>query len=146
MPDDTIIPHLGKTHLLAIVDRAKPPRPGPPLVASRKMRRETMKIMFRAAIAALSFASIGPAFAGEGGQPRGGYVFPNYQFPKVQQAPSAASASKSGGYVFPDYQVPTTRAPSLATARSGHTIQAYVTSSSRGTWLSQPNQNEGANN
>jgi hypothetical protein len=121
MPDDTIIPQIGKTHLHAIVERAKPPRPGPPLVASRKMRRETMKIMFRAAIAALSFASIGPAIAGEGSQSR-------------------------GGYVFPDYQIPTTPAPSVATAQSGQAIHAYVTRSSRGTWLSQPNQNEGANN
>jgi hypothetical protein len=75
-----------------------------------------MRTMFLAAAAALSLG-IGSAFATESSQ-ASGYAFPDYQFPTVQQAPSAA------------------------TAQNGQAVHVYATTSaSHGTWLFPPNQN-----
>jgi hypothetical protein len=88
-----------------------------------------MKIMLRAAIAALSFASIGPAIAGES---EGGPL-PNTRFTELP------------GVIA---QAPVQNAPAVATAQNqnGQAVRAYVTQSRRGTWLYQPNQDVGANN
>ena len=85
-----------------------------------------MKIMLRAALAALSIASIGPAFAdsGDGGQQA------NTLFTELP------------GVIA---QAPVQNAPAVATAQSGAAVQAYVTGSQHGTWLFPPNQNGGAN-
>lgn len=82
-----------------------------------------MKIVIRAAIAALSFASIGSAIADEG-------VIANTRF---TQLPGVVA------------EAPAQNAPVVATAQSGQAVQAYVTKSSRATWLYAPNGNEGAN-
>lgn len=37
------------------------------------------------------------------------------------------------------------QAPAVATAQNGQAVHAYVANSSRGTWLYQPNQNQGPN-
>jgi hypothetical protein len=89
------------------------------------MRRETMKIVLRAAIAAVSIASIGSAIAGEGEG-----TVANTQFTEVP------------GVVA---QTTVQNAPSIATAQNGQGVQAYVTQSNRGTWLYAPNPNQGAN-
>ncbi len=74
-----------------------------------------MKIMLRAAITALSFASIGSAYAdSEGGQ---------YATTRFTQTP---------GFLA---QAPVQNAPAVATAQNGQAVQAYVTQSSRGTWF-----------
>jgi hypothetical protein len=83
-----------------------------------------MKIILRAAIAALGIASIGPAFAGEieGIQPDTFFT----QLPGViAMAP--------------------VQDPSVATAQSGQAAHIYATQSSRGTWLYQGGSHEGAN-
>ena len=82
-----------------------------------------MKIMLRAALAALSIASIGPAIAGEGG-------------------PEANTFFTELPGVIAQAQVQ--NAP-VATAQNGQAAQAYVTNSRGGTWLFPPNQNQGAN-
>ena len=38
-------------------------------------------------------------------------------------------------------QAPVQNAPPVATAQNGQAVHAYVTQSSRGTWLFQPSQN-----
>ena len=82
-----------------------------------------MKIMLRAAIAAFSIASIGAAHADDGqGQ------LPNTLF---TQLPGVIA------------QAPVQSAPIVATAQNGQAVHAYVASSSSGTWLFQPNQNQG---
>jgi hypothetical protein len=87
-----------------------------------------MKIMLRAAIAALSFASIGPAFAGEGD---GGTVANTF----FTDLPSVVA------------QAPVQNAPAVATAQNGQAMHAYITQSGRGTWLFAPNPNgDGTNN
>ena len=74
-----------------------------------------MKIMLRAALAALSIASIGSAYAdSEGGQD------PNTQFTQLP------------GFLA---QAPAQNAPAVATAQNGQAVQAYVTQSSHGTWF-----------
>jgi hypothetical protein len=84
-----------------------------------------MKIMLRAAIAALSFGSIGPAIAGEGD---GGTVANTLFTELVAEAPVQ-------------------NAPAVATAQNGQAVQTYITQSSRGTWLFAPNPNgDGTNN
>ena len=77
-----------------------------------------MKTMLRIALAALSIANIGPAFAGEGGDvvaAQSGYVYPNFWGTESTQHASAAS-----------------RAPAQS---NGATIGTYATQSSNGTWL-----------
>ncbi len=81
-----------------------------------------MKIMLRAAIAALSFASIGSAIAGEGD---GGTVANSF----FTELPGVVA------------QAPVQNAPAIATAQNGQAVHAYVSNSSRGTWLFQPSQN-----
>jgi len=87
-----------------------------------------MRIMLRAAMAALSFASIGPAFAGEGD---GGTVANTFftELPRVVA------------------EAPVQNAPAVATAQNGQAVQTYITQSRRGTWLFAPNPNgDGTNN
>jgi hypothetical protein len=85
-----------------------------------------MKTMIRAAMMAVSIASIGPAFAESEGGPAA-----NTQFTQTR------------GYLA---EAPVQQAPSIARAQNGQVVHAYVANSSRGTWLFPPNQNEGANN
>jgi len=84
-----------------------------------------MKIVIRAAIAALSVASIGSAIADEGEG-----TIANTRFTELPGVVAEA---------------PVQNAPAVGTARNGQAVQAYVTKSSRGTWLYAPNGNEGAN-
>ena len=43
-------------------------------------------------------------------------------------------------------QVPVQSAPPIATAQNGQAVHAYVANSSRGTWLFQPDANDGGGN
>ena len=43
-------------------------------------------------------------------------------------------------------QAPLQNTPAAATAQSGQAVHAYVTNSSRGTWLFQPDPNDGGGN
>jgi hypothetical protein len=83
-----------------------------------------MKIMLRAAIAALSFATIGSAIASEGD---GGTVANSF----FTELPGVIA------------QAPVQNAPPVATAQNGQAIHTYVTQSSHGTWLFQPYQGNG---
>lgn len=83
-----------------------------------------MKILLRTAMAALSIASISPAFAGDGEG-----VHANTAFTEIP------------GVVA---QAPVQNAP-VATAQKGNGIRAYVTNSNHGTWLFPPAQNGGSN-
>jgi hypothetical protein len=79
-----------------------------------------MKTMIIAAAAALSLG-VGSAYAdSEGGQ------VANTQFTAL---PGVVS------------QAPVQNAPAIATAQNGQAVHAYVSNSSRGTWLFQPSQN-----
>jgi hypothetical protein len=81
--------------------------------------------MFLAAAAVLSLG-IGSAFAAsEGGQ------IANTQFTELP------------GVIA---QAPVQNAPPVATAQNGQAVHAYVSNSSRGTWLFQPDQNDGGGN
>jgi hypothetical protein len=86
-----------------------------------------MKIMLRAAIASLSFASIGSAIASEGD---GGTVANSF----FTELPGVIA------------QAPVQNAPPVATAQNGQAVRAYVANSSRGTWLYQANPNGGGGN
>lgn len=77
-----------------------------------------MRIMLRAAIAAVSFANIGSAYAGDG------------------TAPNTVVAWLPGVVE----QAPAQHAPPVAAAQNGQTMLAYATQSNHGTWLYQPNQ------
>ena len=82
-----------------------------------------MKIMLRAALAAVSIASIGSAYAdSEGGQ---------NALTRFTQIP---------GFLV---QAPAQNAPAIATAQNGQVVRAYVTRSSQGTWLFPPHQGGG---
>ncbi|HME24898.1 MAG TPA: hypothetical protein VKI44_26820 [Acetobacteraceae bacterium] len=84
-----------------------------------------MKIMLRAAIAALSFASIGSAYAGE-----------------IEGIQANTLFTQLPGVIA---QAPVPNVPS-ATAQNGQAVRVYVTNANRGTWLFQGNQDhEGAN-
>jgi hypothetical protein len=114
-----------------------------------------MKIMLRAAIAALSIASIGPALA-DGGE---GTVA-NTQFTELPgvvaqaQVPNAPTYAQNGQQ---NRQAQTQQAQSQQAqsqqaqsqqAQSGqaaHGYGVYSTQSGRGTWLFPPNANQGAN-
>jgi hypothetical protein len=79
-----------------------------------------MKTMIIAAAAALSLG-VGSAYAdSEGGQ------VANTQF------------TETPGFLA---QAPVQNAPPVATAQNGQAVHAYVSNSSRGTWLFQPSQN-----
>jgi hypothetical protein len=84
-----------------------------------------MKIVIRAAMTALSLASIGPAYAGVGAG-----IAANARFSDIPGVIAQAQVQN---------------APYVATARNGQVIRAYVTNSNRGTWLFAPNTNSGAN-
>jgi hypothetical protein len=84
-----------------------------------------MKIMLRAAIAAISIASIGSAYADSGDGPTANTLF--------TEIPGVIA------------QAPVQNAPPVATAQNGQTVHAYVTRSNRGTWLFTPDQNGGSN-
>jgi hypothetical protein len=84
-----------------------------------------MKTMFLAAAAALSLG-VGSAYAdSEGGQ------IANTQFTELP------------GVIA---QAPVQNAPPVATAQNGQAVHAYVANSSRGTWLFQPDANDGGGN
>ena len=84
-----------------------------------------MRIVLRAAIAALSIASIGSAYAGDGDIPQANTLF--------TELPGVIA------------QVPVQNAPSVATAQNGEAVHAYASNANRGTWLFQNNQeHEGA--
>jgi hypothetical protein len=84
-----------------------------------------MKIMLRAAFAALSIASIGTAYA-DGGDG----LIPNTQFTEIP------------GVIA---QAPVRHSPAVGTAQNGQVSRVYVTRSKQGTWLFAPDQNGGAN-
>lgn len=77
-----------------------------------------MRIMLRAAIAAVSIGTIGSAYAGE----RAGTVA-NTLFTEIP------------GVVA---QAPAQTAPLMATAQNGQAMQTYVSDSNRTTWMSPP--------
>ena len=81
-----------------------------------------MNIAIRAAIAILSIASIGAAYAdSEGGQNA------NTQFTQT-----------------PDFFAQAVQnAPTVVTAQNGQAVRAYSTQSSHGTWLFPPHQGGG---
>ena len=81
-----------------------------------------MKTMLLAAAAALSLG-IGSAYADSGDG-----LVPNTLFTEIP------------GVIA---QAPVQNAPAIATAQSGQAIHAYVANSNSGTWLFQPNQNQG---
>jgi hypothetical protein len=83
-----------------------------------------MNLTIRAGIAALSIASIAPAFAGEAG------TDPVTFF---TQLPGVVA------------QAPAQHAPAIGSAKNGQTALAYVTQSNRGTWLFQPHDGGGSN-
>ena len=83
-----------------------------------------MKTLILAAATALSL-SAGVAYANEGG------VVANTLFTELP------------GVVA---QAPVQNAPPVATAHNGQAVHAYVSNSSRGTWLFQPDQNDGGGN
>jgi hypothetical protein len=89
------------------------------------VRRETMKTTIFAAVAALSLG-IGSAYAETGG------TIPNTFF---TQLPGVTA------------KTPAQNVPAAATTQDGRAVDAYVTQSSRGTWLFAPSQNgDGTNN
>jgi hypothetical protein len=92
-----------------------------------------MKIMLRAAIAALSIASIGPAMA-DGGE---GTVA-NTQFTELPGV--VAQAQVPNAPVYAQNPQAQTRQ-----AQNGQGVHTYVTQSSHGTWLFAPNANQGSN-
>ncbi len=84
-----------------------------------------MKITLRAAVAAIGLASVPPAFAGDSDGPVANSFF--------TELPGVIA------------QAPVQNAPAVATAQLGRALQAYVTQSRNGTWLFQPNGNQGSN-
>jgi hypothetical protein len=89
-----------------------------------------MKIMLRAALTALSVASIGPAFAGEieGIQP----------YTQFQQLPNVIAQA-------PVYNPTVMTAQNGQKVQNGQAVQTYATQSNRGTWFNQGGSHEGAN-
>jgi hypothetical protein len=85
-----------------------------------------MKILIRAAIAAVSIASIGSAYAGDGEGP-----VANTQFTEIPRVIA---------------QAPVQHAPVFANAQNGPAVHAYVARSSHGTWLFPPDQTGGGDN
>jgi hypothetical protein len=81
-----------------------------------------MKTMLLAAAAALSLG-VGSAYADSGDG-----LVPNTLFTEIP------------GVIA---QAPVQNAPIVATAQNGQAIHAYVANSNSGTWLFQPNQNQG---
>ena len=95
-----------------------------------------MKIMLRAAIAALSIASIGPALA-DGGE---GTVA-NTQFTELPGVVAQAQVPNAPVYA----QNPQAQTRQAQNGQAVHGYGVYSTQSSRGTWLFPPNANQGGN-
>jgi hypothetical protein len=87
-------------------------------------RRKTMKTMLLAAAATLA-VGVGSAYAGDGGN-----LIPDTEFTEIPG-------------VLAEPSVP--NVPSGAATQKGLPIQAYATQSNRGTWLFEPNQDQGSN-
>jgi len=98
-----------------------------------------MKIMLRGAIAALSFASIGAAYAGDGEGP-----VPNTRFTQIPGVIAQAPVQSAPPTAFVQNGHAVT-AQNGQPAQNGQAVQTYVTRSNRGTWLFAPNQNSGSN-
>ena len=97
-----------------------------------------MKIMLRAAIAALSFASIGPAMADGGDTPAANTFFTELPGVVAQaQVPNAPTYAQNGQQNRQTQQA--------QSGQAAHGYGVYSTQSSRGTWLFPPNGNAGAN-
>jgi hypothetical protein len=77
-----------------------------------------MKIMLRAAMAAVSIATIGSAYAGEGEGTAANTLFT--EIPGVVAQP------------------PVQNAPLVATAQNGQAMETYVPGSNRTTWIFPP--------
>ena len=77
-----------------------------------------MRIMLRAAIAAVSVGTIGSAYAGEGEGTAANTLF--------TEIPGVVA------------QVPARGVPLMATAQNGQAIQTYVSDSNRTTWVFPP--------
>jgi hypothetical protein len=127
-------PHKSYAQTIANRDAAKPHLRCPPLLCGaaeggllwQTVEKEIMKIAIRAAIAALSIASIGSAYAGDGEG-----TAANTQFTEIP------------GVIA---QAPEQNAPVFANAQNGQALHAYVARSSHGTWLFPPDQNGGGDN
>ena len=85
-----------------------------------------MRIILRAAMAAMSIANIGSAYAGEGG----GSVANTL----LTQRPGVVA------------EAPVQNAPPVAIAQNGQAVRAYVTHVTHSTWLVAPNQTGGSDN
>jgi hypothetical protein len=117
LPAGWIIPHGSEVYVIAIADDAMTEQ-DPPEKASPWDSRETMKIMLRTAMLALSIGSIGSANANDGQAV--GYVHPDYVFP----------GSANAGVQAP-----------VRTQQNGQAIHTFVTrSANQGTWLYAPAQ------
>jgi hypothetical protein len=77
-----------------------------------------MKIMLRAAMAAVSIGTIGSAYAGEGEGPAANTLF--------TEIPGVIA------------QAPVQNAPLVATAQNGQVVETYVSGSNRTTWMFPP--------
>ena len=82
-----------------------------------------MKIMLRAALAAISIGSISPAFA----ESEGGTVANSY----FTSLPGVVA------------QAPEQNAPAPSAGQNGQSVGAYVANSSHGTWLFPPHEGNG---
>ena len=107
-------PHKSYAQTIANRDAAKPHLRCPPLLCDaadggllrQTVEKEIMKIAIRAAIAALSIASIGSAYAGDGESPAA-----NTQFTEIP------------GVIA---QAPAQNAPVFANAQNGQAVHAHV--------------------
>ena len=99
-----------------------------------------MKIMLRAAIAALSIASIGPALA-DGGE---GTVA-NTQFTELPGVVAQAQGPNVPTYAQNGQQNRQAQTQQAQNGQAAHGYGVYSTQSSRGTWLFPPNANQGGN-
>jgi hypothetical protein len=139
MPGRSIIAQKQETHLPAIAHGAMEQTPDP-LKRGRKIRRETMKIMLRAAIAALSIASIGPALADGGDGP-----VANTQFTELPGVVAQADVPNAPTYAQNGQQNRQAQTQQAQSGQAAHGYGVYSTQSNRGTWLFPPNGNAGAN-
>ena len=94
-----------------------------------------MKIMLRAAIAALSIASIGPALA-DGGDG----TIANTQFTEIPGVVAQAQVPNA-----PVYAQGGQATQQAQNGQGAHGYGVYSTQSSHGTWLFPPNANQGGN-
>ena len=99
-----------------------------------------MKNMLRAAIAALSIASIGPALA-DGGDG----TIANTQFTELPGVVAQAQVPNAPVYAQNGQQNRQTQTQQAQNRQAAHGYGVYSTQSSRGTWLFPPTGNAGAN-